>query len=114
MAKNFENMARGVQTRRFGGRFRPRGDHMNWKLVTLGGFLSAALGTVIGILVAVSLIGPEAVLPGSVAGGVAGSSLGWLAATRLGKPATFPEDGTLTLKPAQADMRPAGRHRGLF
>lgn len=87
---------------------------MNWKLVTLGGFLSAALGTVIGILVAVSLIGPEAVFPGSVAGGMAGSSFGWLAATRLGRSAALSEDGTLTLVHAEADARPVSRRRGVL
>lgn len=60
---------------------------MHWKLVVVGGFASAALGTVAGVLVAVAAIGPDAVLDGSVAGGLLGSAIGWTAVTRRGWPA---------------------------
>ena len=51
-------------------------------LVDLGGFMTTAAGSVLGILLDLSLGGTASILVASAAGGVIGSAVGWMALRR--------------------------------
>lgn len=65
---------------------------MDWKLAAFGGFGSAAVGTTLGILIALAFVGTEALLLGSIVGGLAGSGAGWTVVSRLTRPRTHGEE----------------------
>ena len=87
---------------------------MDWKLAAFGGFGSAAAGTMLGIFIALASAGTDALLLGSIVGGLAGSGTGWMMVGRLSRSRAYSEEVPLVSAAISVEGRLSHRHRRAF